>query len=157
MVPCTWERVFKRIRAPPNHYISAFPLETLKVAIDGTENMLELAELNSAKLIFFSSSEIYGDPDSKNIPTKESYKGNVSCTGPRACYDEGKRCAETLFWDYKRQHDVNVKVVRIFNTYGPRMQKNDGRVVSNFIIQALTNKNITHIYIIYYFRNIFRA
>ena len=94
-----------------------------------------------AKIIQASTSEIYGDPEIH--PQTEQYKGAVSIDGPRACYDEGKRCAETLFWDYKRQHDVNVKVVRIFNTYGPRMQKNDGRVVSNFVIQALTNKNIT--------------
>ena len=88
-----------------------------------------------------STSEIYGDPEVH--PQTESYKGAVSIDGPRACYDEGKRCAETIFWDYQRQHNVDVKVIRIFNTYGPRMQKHDGRVVSNFIIQALTNKNIT--------------
>jgi UDP-glucuronate decarboxylase len=103
--------------------------------------MLGLAKRTKAKIIQASTSEIYGDPEIH--PQTEQYKGAVSINGPRACYDEGKRCAETLFWDYKRQHNVNVKVVRIFNTYGPRMQKNDGRVVSNFIIQALTNKNIT--------------
>ena len=88
-----------------------------------------------------STSEIYGDPEIH--PQKESYKGAVSIEGPRACYDEGKRCAETIFWDYKRQHNIDVKVIRIFNTFGPRMQPNDGRVVSNFILQALTNKDIT--------------
>ena len=103
--------------------------------------MLGLAKRTKAKIIQASTSEIYGDPEIH--PQTEQYKGAVSINGPRACYDEGKRCAETLFWDYKRQHNVNVKVVRIFNTYGPRMQKNDGRVVSNFIIQALTNKNMT--------------
>ena len=102
--------------------------------------MLGLAKRTKAKIIQASTSEIYGDPEIH--PQTEEYKGAVSINGPRACYDEGKRCAETLFWDYKRQHNVDVKVVRIFNTYGPRMQKNDGRVVSNFIVQALTNKNI---------------
>ena len=88
-----------------------------------------------------STSEIYGDPETH--PQKESYKGSVNIEGPRACYDEGKRCAETIFWDYKRQHNVDIRVIRIFNTFGPRMQPNDGRVVSNFIIQALTNQDIT--------------
>ncbi|MAZ46408.1 MAG: NAD-dependent dehydratase [Rickettsiales bacterium] len=126
--------------ASPVHYQND-PVQTIKTCVHGAINMLGLAKRTKAKIIQASTSEIYGDPEIH--PQTEQYKGAVSINGPRACYDEGKRCAETLFWDYKRQHDVNVKVVRIFNTYGPRMQKNDGRVVSNFIIQALTNKNIT--------------
>ena len=126
--------------AAPIHY-QKDPVQTIKTCVHGAINMLGLAKRTKAKIIQASTSEIYGDPEIH--PQTEQYKGAVSINGPRACYDEGKRCAETLFWDYKRQHNVNVKVVRIFNTYGPRMQKNDGRVVSNFIIQALTNKNIT--------------
>ncbi len=126
--------------ASPVHYQND-PVQTIKTCVHGAINMLGLAKRTKAKIIQASTSEIYGDPEIH--PQTEQYKGAVSINGPRACYDEGKRCAETLFWDYRRQHDVNVKVVRIFNTYGPRMQKNDGRVVSNFIIQALTNKNIT--------------
>tara|TARA_B100001989_G_C24531961_1_gene462130 strand:- start:599 stop:1543 length:945 start_codon:yes stop_codon:yes gene_type:complete len=126
--------------ASPVHYQND-PVQTIKTCVHGAINMLGLAKRTKAKIIQASTSEIYGDPEIH--PQTEQYKGAVSINGPRACYDEGKRCAETLFWDYKRQHDVNVKVVRIFNTFGPRMQKNDGRVVSNFIIQALTNKNIT--------------
>ena len=126
--------------ASPVHYQND-PVQTIKTCVHGAINMLGLAKRTKAKIIQASTSEIYGDPEIH--PQTEQYKGAVSINGPRACYDEGKRCAETLFWDYKRQHNVNVKVVRIFNTYGPRMQKNDGRVVSNFIIQALTNKNIT--------------
>ena len=126
--------------ASPIHY-QKNPIDTLLTNVLGTHNMLNLALKNDCEFILASTSEIYGDP--KISPQKEDYYGNVNPIGPRACYDEGKRCAETLFWDYKRQHNVNVKVVRIFNTYGPRMQKNDGRVVSNFIVQALTNKNIT--------------
>ena len=103
--------------------------------------MLGLAKRTGSRIMQASTSEIYGDPETH--PQKESYKGSVNIEGPRACYDEGKRCAETIFWDYHRQHNVDVRVVRIFNTFGPRMQPNDGRVVSNFIIQALTNKNIT--------------
>ena len=99
------------------------------------------AKRTKSKILQASTSEIYGDPEVH--PQRENYRGAVSIDGPRACYDEGKRCAETIFWDYRRQHNVNVKVIRIFNTFGPRMQKNDGRVVSNFIVQALTNKNIT--------------
>ena len=114
------------------YYYRAFPLETLKVAIDGTENMLELAESNSAKLTFFSSSEIYGDPDSKNIPTKESYKGNVSCTGPRACYDESKRVGETLCNIFHNLRGVHTNTIRPFNVYGPGMQETDYRVLPNF-------------------------
>ena len=126
--------------ASPVHYQND-PVQTIKTCVHGAINMLGLAKRTKAKIIQASTSEIYGDPEIH--PQTEQYKGAVSINGPRACYDEGKRCAETLFWDYKRQHNVNVKVVRIFNTYGPRMQKNDGRVVSNFIVQALTNKNIT--------------
>ena len=126
--------------ASPVHYQND-PVQTIKTCVHGAINMLGLAKRTKAKIIQASTSEIYGDPEIH--PQTEEYKGAVSINGPRACYDEGKRCAETLFWDYKRQHNVDVKVVRIFNTYGPRMQKNDGRVVSNFIIQALSNKNIT--------------
>jgi UDP-glucuronate decarboxylase len=103
--------------------------------------MLGLAKRTNATIMQASTSEVYGDPETH--PQSEDYKGAVNITGPRACYDEGKRCAETIFWDYKRQHNVNIKIIRIFNTYGPRMQLNDGRVVSNFITQALSNKNIT--------------
>ena len=103
--------------------------------------MLGLAKRTRSRIMQASTSEIYGDPETH--PQKESYKGSVNIEGPRACYDEGKRCAETIFWDYKRQHNVDIRVIRIFNTFGPRMQPNDGRVVSNFIIQALSNKNIT--------------
>ena len=103
--------------------------------------MLGLAKRTNARILQASTSEIYGDPEVH--PQTESYKGAVSINGPRACYDEGKRCAETIFWDYKRQHSVDVRVIRIFNTFGPRMQINDGRVVSNFIVQALKNQDIT--------------
>ncbi len=114
------------------YYYRAYPLETLGVAIDGTKNMLKLAELNSAKLIFFSSSEIYGDPDIKNIPTKESYRGNVSCTGPRACYDESKRVGETLCNIYHNIKGVHTNTIRPFNVFGPGMQETDYRVLPNF-------------------------
>ncbi len=121
------------------YYYRAYPLETLKVAIDGTENMLELAELNSAKLIFFSSSEIYGDPDIKNIPTKESYKGNVSCTGPRACYDESKRVGETLCNIFHNLKGVHTNTIRPFNVFGPGMQETDYRVLPNFTSRIKSN------------------
>jgi len=121
------------------YYYRAYPLETLKVAIDGTENMLELAELNSAKLIFFSSSEIYGDPDIKNIPTKESYKGNVSCTGPRACYDESKRVGETLCNIFHNLKGVHTNTIRPFNVFGPGMQETDYRVLPNFTSRIKAN------------------
>ena len=114
------------------YYYRAYPLETLQVAIDGTKNMLELAELNSSKLIFFSSSEIYGDPDSKNIPTKESYKGNVSCVGPRACYDESKRVGETLCNIFHNLRGIHTNTIRPFNVFGPGMQETDYRVLPNF-------------------------
>ena len=122
-------------------YYQNDPVQTVKTCVHGAINMLGLAKRTNSKIMQASTSEIYGDPEVH--PQNESYKGAVSIDGPRACYDEGKRCAETIFWDYKRQHNVNVKVIRIFNTYGPRMQINDGRVVSNFIVQALTNKDIT--------------
>ena len=114
------------------YYYRAYPLETLEVAINGTKNMLELAVQNSARLSFFSSSEIYGDPDSKNIPTKESYKGNVSCTGPRACYDESKRVGETLCNIFHNLKGVCTNTIRPFNVFGPGMQETDYRVLPNF-------------------------
>ena len=126
--------------ASPIHYQND-PVQTIKTCVHGAINMLGLAKRTKAKILQASTSEIYGDPEVH--PQHESYKGAVSINGPRACYDEGKRCAETIFWDYQREHNVDIKVIRIFNTYGPRMQINDGRVVSNFIIQALENKNIT--------------
>ena len=126
--------------ASPIHYQND-PVQTVKTCVHGAINMLGLAKRTNATIMQASTSEVYGDPEIH--PQSEDYKGAVNITGPRACYDEGKRCAETIFWDYKRQHDVNIKIIRIFNTYGPRMQPNDGRVVSNFIIQALSNENIT--------------
>ncbi len=126
--------------ASPVHYQND-PVQTVKTCVHGAINMLGLAKRTNATIMQASTSEVYGDPEVH--PQSEDYKGSVNITGPRACYDEGKRCAETIFWDYKRQHDVNIKIIRIFNTYGPRMQPNDGRVVSNFIIQALSNENIT--------------
>jgi UDP-glucuronate decarboxylase len=126
--------------ASPVHY-QFDPVATTKVSVNGAINMLGLAKRVKAPILQASTSEIYGDPDVH--PQVESYWGNVNTTGPRACYDEGKRCAETLFFDYRRQHDVAIKVMRIFNTYGPRMHPNDGRVVSNFIVQALNDEPIT--------------
>ena len=126
--------------ASPIHYQND-PVQTIKTCVHGAINMLGLSKRTNARILQASTSEIYGDPEVH--PQKESYRGAVSINGPRACYDEGKRCAETIFWDYHRQHKVKIKVIRIFNTYGPRMQLNDGRVISNFIIQALTNKDIT--------------
>jgi len=126
--------------ASPVHYQND-PVQTVKTCVHGAINMLGLAKRTNATIMQASTSEVYGDPEIH--PQSEDYKGSVNITGPRACYDEGKRCAETIFWDYNRQHDVNIKIIRIFNTYGPRMQPNDGRVVSNFIIQALSNENIT--------------
>lgn len=125
--------------ASPIHY-QFNPVQTTKTSVHGSINMLGLAKRIQAKILQASTSEIYGDPTEH--PQKESYWGNVNTLGPRACYDEGKRCAETLFMDYYRQHNLKIKILRIFNTYGPRMLPNDGRVVSNFIIAALTNKNI---------------
>ena len=126
--------------ASPIHY-QYDPVQTTKTSVHGAINMLGLAKRINAKILQASTSEVYGDPSVH--PQEESYWGNVNCIGPRSCYDEGKRCAETLFFDYYRQHKLNIKVVRIFNTYGPRMHPDDGRVVSNFIMQALQNKDIT--------------
>jgi len=126
--------------ASPVHY-QFDPVQTTKTSVVGAINMLGLAKRTRALVLQASTSEVYGDPTVS--PQPESYRGNVNPLGPRACYDEGKRCAETLFFDYHRQHRTRVKVVRIFNTYGPRMHPDDGRVVSNFIVQALTGQNIT--------------
>src|ERR1700722_15183530 len=126
--------------ASPIHY-QFDPVQTTKTSVSGAINMLGLAKRLKAKIFQASTSEVYGDPTVH--PQTEDYKGNVSTTGPRACYDEGKRCAETLFFDYYRQHNLRIKVARIFNTYGPRMHPNDGRVVSNFIVQALRGEEIT--------------
>jgi len=126
--------------ASPVHY-QFDPVQTTKTSVIGAINMLGLAKRLKIKILQASTSEVYGDPEIH--PQPESYKGSVSITGPRACYDEGKRCAETLFFDYHRQHKLNIKVMRIFNTYGPRMHPNDGRVVSNFIVQALKGEDIT--------------
>jgi UDP-glucuronate decarboxylase len=126
--------------ASPIHY-QFDPVQTTKVSVLGAINMLGLAKRVKCRILQASTSEVYGDPNVH--PQPESYWGHVNPIGPRACYDEGKRCAETLFFDYRRQHDLNVKVVRIFNTYGPRMRPDDGRVVSNFIVQALRGDPIT--------------
>ena len=126
--------------ASPIHY-QRDPVQTTKTSVHGAINMLGLAKRVKAKILQASTSEIYGDPSVH--PQTEEYWGNVNTIGPRACYDEGKRCAETLFFDYHRQHALRIKVARIFNTYGPRMHPNDGRVVSNFIMQALRNEPIT--------------
>jgi len=126
--------------ASPPHY-QHDPVQTTKTSVIGAINMLGLAKRVGAKIFQASTSEVYGDPDVH--PQPESYWGRVNPIGPRSCYDEGKRCAETLFFDYHRQNNVKVKVVRIFNTYGPRMHPNDGRVVSNFIMQALRDEPIT--------------
>lgn len=126
--------------ASPVHYQND-PVQTTKVNVHGAINMLGLAKRVKAKIFQASTSEVYGDPTVH--PQPEGYAGNVNCIGTRSCYDEGKRCAETLFFDYWRQHQLNIKVARIFNTYGPNMHPNDGRVVSNFIIQALQGKPIT--------------
>ncbi len=126
--------------ASPIHY-QRDPVQTTKTSVHGAINMLGLAKRVGARIFQASTSEVYGDPDVH--PQPESYWGNVNPIGPRSCYDEGKRCAETLFFDYHRQHDLDIKVVRIFNTYGPRMHPQDGRVVSNFIMQALRGEDIT--------------
>ena len=117
------------------------PIKTVKTCTIGVINMLGLAKKNNAKILQASTSEVYGDPEVH--PQNESYNGNVNPIGPRSCYDEGKRCSETLFLDYHREHEIKIKIVRIFNTYGPNMAIDDGRVVSNFIIQALNGKKIT--------------
>ncbi len=126
--------------ASPIHY-RFDPVQTTKTSVHGAINMLGLAKRVKAKILQASTSEVYGDPEVH--PQTESYWGRVNPVGLRSCYDEGKRCAETLFFDYHRQHNLDIKVVRIFNTYGPNMHPNDGRVVSNFIVQALKNKDIT--------------
>ncbi len=126
--------------ASPVHY-QHDPVQTTKTSVHGAINMLGLAKRLRAKILQASTSEVYGDPAIH--PQVESYWGNVNPIGPRSCYDEGKRCAETLFFDYRRQHNLRIKVARIFNTYGPRMHPNDGRVVSNFIVQALLGRDIT--------------
>ncbi|MGB8843724.1 MAG: UDP-glucuronic acid decarboxylase family protein [Aliidongia sp.] len=126
--------------ASPIHY-QFDPVQTTKTSVIGAINMLGLAKRVKAKVFQASTSEVYGDPTVH--PQTEDYRGNVNPVGPRACYDEGKRCAETLFFDYHRQHKTRIKVVRIFNTYGPRMHPRDGRVVSNFIVQALRGEDIT--------------
>jgi UDP-glucuronate decarboxylase len=126
--------------ASPVHY-QYDPVQTTKTSVHGSINMLGLAKRIRSKILQASTSEVYGDPEEH--PQNESYWGRVNPIGPRSCYDEGKRCAETLFFDYRRQHKLEIKVARIFNTYGPRMSPNDGRVVSNFVVQALTNQPIT--------------
>jgi len=126
--------------ASPVHY-QHDPVQTTKTSVHGAINMLGLAKRTGAKILQASTSEVYGDPEVH--PQIEDYWGNVNPIGPRGCYDEGKRCAETLFFDYHRQHGMNIRVARIFNTYGPRMHPNDGRVVSNFIVQALKGEPIT--------------
>jgi len=126
--------------ASPIHY-QHDPVQTTKTSVHGAINMLGLAKRLGAKILQASTSEVYGDPSVH--PQTEDYWGNVNPIGPRSCYDEGKRCAETLFFDYHRQHQLKIKVIRIFNTYGPRMHPNDGRVVSNFIMQALRGEPIT--------------
>lgn len=128
--------------AAPGHY-QYNPIKTIKTSVMGAINMLGLAKRVRAKILHASTSEIYGDPPAEFHPQKETYWGNVNPIGPRACYDEGKRAAETLMFDYHRQNKVNIRVVRIFNTYGPRMHPYDGRVVSNFIRQALAGEDIT--------------
>jgi len=122
-------------------YYSFDPIQTTKTSVMGAINMLGLAKRLKIKVLQASTSEVYGDPEVH--PQTESYRGNVNPIGPRACYDEGKRCAETLFFDYYRQLNIKIKVIRIFNTYGPKMQPDDGRVISNFVVQALKNKDIT--------------
>src|ERR1700747_213225 len=126
--------------ASPIHY-QFDPVQTTKTSVIGAINMLGLAKRLKARIFQASTSEVYGDPTLH--PQPESYRGNVNPIGPRACYDEGKRCAETLFFDYFRQHGLKIRVARIFNTYGPRMHPNDGRVVSNFIVQALRGEPLT--------------
>jgi len=126
--------------ASPIHY-QFDPVQTTKTSVIGAINMLGLAKRTKARILQASTSEVYGDPSVQ--PQPESYWGHVNPIGPRSCYDEGKRCAETLFFDYYRQHKLDIRVIRIFNTYGPRMHPNDGRVVSNFIVQALSGADIT--------------
>ena len=126
--------------ASPVHY-QHDPIKTVKTSVTGAINALDLAKRVGARILQASTSEVYGDPEVH--PQQEDYRGNVNPIGPRACYDEGKRCAETLFFDYHRKNNVDIRVIRIFNTYGPRMMPNDGRVVSNFIVHALRGEDIT--------------
>ncbi|MGH7269775.1 MAG: UDP-glucuronic acid decarboxylase family protein [Polyangiaceae bacterium] len=126
--------------ASPIHY-QFDPVQTTKTSVHGAINMLGLAKRVKARILQASTSEVYGDPEVH--PQTEAYWGRVNCVGTRSCYDEGKRCAETLFFDYQRQHGLDIKVIRIFNTYGPRMHPSDGRVVSNFIVQALRGEDVT--------------
>ena len=126
--------------ASPIHY-QYNPIKTIKTCTIGVINILGLAKKNNAKILQASTSEVYGDPEVH--PQSENYNGNVNPIGPRSCYDEGKRCSETLFMDYHREHNMKIKIIRIFNTYGPNMAKNDGRVVSNFITQAITGNKLT--------------
>lgn len=143
-----WQPVFLEVNqiynlacpASPVHY-QRDPVSTVKTSVLGATNMLGLAKRTGARVLQASTSEVYGDPE--RHPQTENYNGNVNPIGPRACYDEGKRCAETLFFDYHRMHQVDIRVARIFNTYGPRMHPNDGRVVSTFIIQALAGEDLT--------------
>lgn len=135
------ERIFNlACPASPLHY-QRNPVQTIRTSVLGAINMLDLARQNGARILQASTSEVYGDPDVH--PQPESYWGRVNPVGIRSCYDEGKRCAETLFFDYQRQYQLDIKVMRIFNTYGPRMQPDDGRVVSNFIVQALQGEALT--------------
>lgn len=124
------------------YYYRKKPLETLDVSIMGTRNLLNLAKKNNSKFLFFSSSEIYGDPDTKNIPTKETYRGNVSSMGPRACYDESKRLGETLCYIYNKKYNININIIRPFNIYGPGMNKKDYRVMPNFVSNIINNKKL---------------
>lgn len=126
--------------ASPIQY-QKLPIETIRACIDGSRNLLELAKENNATILQSSTSEVYGDP--LEHPQKESYYGNVNITGPRSCYDEGKRMAETIFYNYKTLYNTDIRIARIFNTYGPNMQQNDGRVISNFITQTLEGNDIT--------------
>lgn len=129
--------------ASPIHYQGKHAIETTMTSVVGMKNLLDLATKWDAKIMQFSTSEVYGDPDIGCPVQPEHYRGNVNCTGPRACYDEGKRCAESLCFDYNRIYKTKIKVIRIFNTYGPYMNKDDGRVISNFVCQALQNQDIT--------------
>lgn len=135
------EQIFNLACPASPVYYQRDPIKTIKTSILGALNMLELARKNHARILQASTSEVYGNPDIH--PQTEVYHGNVNIIGPRSCYDEGKRAAETLFFDYNRQYQVDIRVLRIFNTYGPYMQCNDGRVISNFVLQALQNQNIT--------------
>ena len=126
-------------------YYRKKPIETLEVAINGTRNCLDIARKNKAKFIFFSSSEIYGDPDDSNVPTKETYRGNVSSLGPRACYDESKRVGETLCYIYKYYYNLHTNIIRPFNVYGPGMNQKDYRIFPNFISNIINGKKTMYV------------